>query len=67
MINLRDYIYKNVIVVDTNGIEHKGYVDMFCYAYENDDTEDSIGIIPNENSKYGIELFQSDIKSIKLI
>ncbi|MCM1023838.1 MAG: hypothetical protein NC395_07240 [Prevotella sp.] len=67
MINLEDFLYKNVVVVDTDGIEHKGYVDMYCSAYENDDTEDSIGIIPDENTKYGIALYQSEIKSIELI
>ena len=66
MINLRDYMYKNVIVVDIDGIKHKGYVDMYCSAYDNGDTEDSIGIIPTENSKYGIELYLSEIKSIEL-
>ncbi len=66
MFNLRDYVYKNVIVVDTSGKEYKGYVGMYCSACDNDDTEESIGITPS-NSNIGTELFKSEIKSIKII
>lgn len=67
MINLRDFLYKNVVVVDIRDVEHFGYVNMYCSADEDpDDPEESIGLIPNENSKYGIGLFRSEIKSIKL-
>lgn len=68
MINLRDFLYKKVVVVDIYGVEHFGYVDMYCSADDDpDDPEESIGLIPNENSKLGIGLFRSEIKSIELI
>lgn len=65
--DLQNYLFKNVIVTDTNGKTHKGYVDLYSSAYDNGDTEDSIGIIPTKNSKEGIELYASEIKSIKVV
>ena len=64
---LQDYLFKNVIIEDTEGKTHKGYVDLYSSAYDNDDTEESIGIIPTKNTKSGIELYASEIKSIKTI
>lgn len=65
--DLQDYLFKNVIITDTEGKLHKGYVDLYSSAYDNDDTEESIGIIPTKNSRQGIELYASEIKSIEIM
>lgn len=65
--DLQDYLFKNVIVTDTEGRMHKGYVDLYASAYDNDDTEESIGIIPTKSSMSGIELYASEIKAIEII
>lgn len=67
MIDLQDFLFKNVVVIDAEGKEHRGYVDLYSSAYDNDDTEESIGIIPNKQAKSGIELYASEIESIKEI
>ncbi|MCM1023839.1 MAG: hypothetical protein NC395_07245 [Prevotella sp.] len=68
MINLEDFLYKNVVVVDIYGVEHFGYVDMYCSADDDpDDPEESIGLVTDENSKLGIGLFRSEIKSISTV
>ena len=64
--DLQDYLFKSVIVTDINGETHKGYVDFYSSAYDNDDTEESIGIIPTKDSREGIELYASEIKSIEI-
>lgn len=66
MSKLEKYLFKNVVVKDIRGNECRGYVDMYCSADENDDNEESIGIIPNKSAKEGIELSLSEIKSIKI-
>lgn len=43
------------------------YVDVYTSAADNDDTEESIGLMPDENARVGIELYRSEIKSIKII
>ncbi len=65
MFYLRDYLFKYVKVIDTDGETHRGFVDTYTSAADNDDTEPSISLLPNENSKSGIELYRSEIKSIE--
>jgi len=65
MFDLQDFLFKNVVVVDIECKEYRGYVDMYCSDYDNDDTEESIGIIPDKEAKSGIELYASEIKYIK--
>ena len=67
MIDLEDFLFKNVIIVDSNDKTHIGYVDFYESEYDSGYDEPSIGLIPNKNSKSGIEFRQSEIKSIKLI
>ncbi len=66
MIDLSDFLFKNVEVKDNENHIYNGYVDMFESSNDNDTDEDSIGIILNSSSQTGIELYQSEIKSIKL-
>lgn len=66
MIELYDCLNKNVEVIDNEGNKYKGYVDMYISKADNDDTEESIGIIPNKDAKSGIELYASEIKSIQI-
>lgn len=67
MTNLEEYLFKNVRIVDTEDITHTGYIDSFTSASDNDEGEESIGIIPNMDSKEGVELFSSEIKSIEVV
>ncbi len=61
--NLEQYFCKKVRVVSTNGKEYTGEVDAFTYAKDNGDIgEDSIAIF-----SAGIELAESDIKSIEIV
>ncbi|WP_448947799.1 hypothetical protein [Lachnoanaerobaculum sp.] len=61
--DLEKYLFKYVRV-DTI----VGYVDMFCRAEENGEPYfDSIGIIPSRAARAGIELDESEIKSIEEI
>lgn len=66
MIDLSNFLFKTVILEDTDNNIYKGYVDMYESSADNDSNEDSIGIITDSISKTGIELYQSEIKSIKL-
>ena len=66
MVNLKDFLFKNVIVIDTDGITHKGFVNFYETDFENESDEDSIGILTDPKNRMGIELYQSEIKSIEL-
>lgn len=67
MESLEKYLFKKVKVVDRDNMSYIGYVDSFTSAADNDDTEESVGIIPNEFVREGIELFSSQIKTIELV
>lgn len=67
MISLYDYLYKNVTIITTDGEKYTGYVDFFESPYENESDEDSIGLLDSKNSHSGIELYQSQIKSIEIL
>lgn len=66
--DLEKYLFKHVRVETVNGETIVGYVDMFCTAEENEEPYlDSIGIIPSKAARAGIELDESEIKSIEEI
>lgn len=69
MKSLKEYVFKYVNVVDTDGIEYKNYY-AGCYtsAADNDDeNEESLDLFPSKDEKMGIGLFASEIKSIELV
>lgn len=66
MIDLSQYLFKNVKIIDVNNETYTGFVDMYESSFDSGENEDSIGIIINRNSKKGIELYQSEIKSIEI-
>ena len=63
--DLEKFLFKNVIVIDTDGIEYRGYVHDFTADFDNEENEDSISITTDLKSGSGVELFASEIKSIK--
>lgn len=66
--DLEKYLFKYVRVETNYGEIIVGYVDMFCTAEENEEPYlDSIGIISNRAAREGIELDESEIKSIEEI
>jgi len=66
--DLEKYLFKHVRVETVSGETIDGYVDMFCTAEENEEPYlDSIGIIPSKAARAGIELDESEIKSIEEI
>ena len=66
--DLEKYLFKYVRVETNYGEIIVGYVDMFCTAEENEEPYlDSIGIIPSKAARAGIELDESEIKSIEEI
>ena len=67
MNNLRKYEFKNVRVVTVQGTVYAGFVDVYTSASDNDDTEESIGIMPSRTATEGVELYASEIQSIELL
>ena len=64
---LYDFLFKNVNVVEKNGKVHSNwYVDTYSSEYDNEEGEESIGLMPSKESKVGIELFRSEIESINI-
>ena len=64
MQSLKDFLFKDVVIIDNEDKTYTGYVESYTSALDNDyiKEEESIGISP-----IGIELFSSEIKSIKII
>ncbi len=58
--------YKYVRVIDNAGKTYEGRVMMVCRADENDNGEESIGIITNMDLKVGTELYRHEIASIEI-
>ena len=56
-----------VRVIDTDNIEYVGEIDSFTQALDNEENERSIAVMTNEKERMGVELFESEIKSIKVI
>ena len=65
-IDLSEFEFKDVVFTLTDGSVHKGYVDLFTKALDNEPEEDSIGVMPNKNSHEGIEYFLHEITEIHL-
>lgn len=69
MTNLKDvikFLGKKVKIIDTDDIEHIGYFLDYTTAPNNENDEWSIDVFPSKSSNSGIELFESEIKSINL-
>ncbi len=66
MESLRNFLFKTVIIEDVYGKTHKGYVRLYESEYDSGYDEESIAIFPTLESKDGIELSRSEIKSIRL-
>ena len=66
--DLEKYLFKHVRVKTIYGETVVGYVNMFCTAEENEEPYlNSIGIISSKAALSGIELDESEIKSIEEI
>ena len=67
MYDLKDIIQmlgKKVKIVDVDNVENIGYFLDYTTAPNNENNEWSIDVFPSKSSNNGIELYQSDIKSI---
>lgn len=64
---LSDYAGKTVKIVDIDNITYTGFVLGYTKAEDNDENEASIDVFPTKNSINGVELFESEIKSIEII
>lgn len=67
MFDLKDItkmLGKKVKIIDTDNIEHIGFFMDYTIAPNNDNNEWSIDMFPSKSSNSGIELYQSEIKSI---
>ena len=67
MNNLNKYEFKTVRVTATDGTVYTGFVDLYTSAADNDDTEESICILPTRVSKSGIELYASEIHAVEIL
>ncbi len=65
--HLQKYLFRFVRVRTIYGETHTGYVDTYTSSADNDETEESIGLLPSKNAREGIELFCSEIVSIEAI
>lgn len=67
MFDLKDItkmLGKKVKIIDTDNIEHIGFFMDYTIAPNNDNNQWSIDVFPSKSSNSGIELYQSEIKSI---
>ena len=67
MKNLQKYEFQNVRVITRDGTTYKGFVDVYTSAADNDDMEESIGLMPTRTANSGVELFASDIQAIEIL
>ena len=67
LLDLSQYEFKNVVVTCTDGEVVKGYVDAFCEAEDNDENEASICILPQKEDTDGVEIYESEIKTIEIV
>lgn len=65
--NLSEFLFKKVSVRDNSGIVYSGVVIMYESALDNENGEESIGILTDEKRKSGIELYRSEIESISVV
>lgn len=66
MINLRDFLFCDVILIDSDNKKWKGRVYSFHDADDNNENENSITLKRTENDTNVIEFLESEIKSIKI-
>ncbi len=62
--NITKMLGKKVKIIDTDNIEHIGFFMDYTIAPNNDNNQWSIDVFPSKSSNSGIELYQSEIKSI---
>lgn len=67
MSGLHKYEFKNIRVITTDGAIYEGFADVYTSAADNEEAEESIGIITNKREKEGVELFASEIQSIEIV
>lgn len=58
---------QKVKIIDTENIEHIGFFLDYTTAPNNDNNQWSIDLFPSKTSIAGLELYQSEIKSIAKI
>ena len=63
--DLINYLYHDVIIIDTDNNEWHGHVVLFDPSEDNDNGEDSIAIRTPQKKGVLIEFSESEIKSIK--
>ena len=66
MINLRDFLFCDVILIDTDDKKWKGRIFSFHDADDNSENENSITLKRPESDTYVIEFLESEIKSIEI-
>jgi hypothetical protein len=66
-LKLSDYAGKKVKIIDIDNKIYKGIVLGYTKAIDNDENEASIDVFPTKTSVSGVELFESEIKSIEII
>lgn len=64
---LSDFAGKKVKIVDNDNKIYQGFVLGYTKAEDNDENEASIDVLPSKKSFNGVELFESEIKSIEII
>ena len=66
MINLRDFLFCDVILIDTDDKKWKGRIFSFHDADDNSENENSITLKRPESDTNVIEFLESAIKSIEI-
>lgn len=66
MINLRDFLFCDVILIDTDDKKWKGRIFSFHDADDNSENENSITLKRPESNTNVIEFLESEIKSIEI-
>ena len=67
MINLRDFLFCDVILIDTDDKKCKGRIFSFHDADDNSENENSITLKRPESDTNVIEFLESEIKSIEIV
>ena len=67
MINLRDFLFCDVILIDTDDKKWKGRIFSFHDADDNSENENSITLKRPESDTTVIEFLESEIKSIEIV
>ena len=65
MINLRDFLFCDVILIDTDDKKWKGRI--FSFHDADDNSENSITLKRPESDTNVIEFLESEIKSIEIV